>query len=247
MPAYAGIQASRRPPCKEGNTFERAPAREGPNARAPQTAWTDGILMPRRRRAPGVPCKPGFGGPKCQLCAAGSYSAGGDASRPTPNCTACPTGLVTPLPASTSAQACSGARFLVAPAGVRPDTHRSRPNAFAWLASLVVRATIARTHARPSSVPAATDDRARARAQPTQRSVRPGLRRERHQRVQAVPGRVVLPRAQRHHPQAALCPLPGQQHHAVRRRRERRELLRCVLERGPPDLPLPLDKPPPCV
>lgn len=37
-------------------------------------------------------CSPGYGGPQCKRCSAGSWSAGGNASVATPECAACPSG-----------------------------------------------------------------------------------------------------------------------------------------------------------
>lgn len=52
-------------------------------------------------------CPPGTGGPACGACEAGSWSPGGNASLPRPNCTSCPPGFTTASANSNSRAACN--------------------------------------------------------------------------------------------------------------------------------------------
>ena len=52
-------------------------------------------------------CRPGYGGASCIGCDVGSWSAGGVAGSPTPECTPCVAGTTTPGARSINATACS--------------------------------------------------------------------------------------------------------------------------------------------
>lgn len=54
-----------------------------------------------------APCAPGSGGIGCEACARGTYSPGGRAARPRPDCAPCPDGKTTAAAAAASADACS--------------------------------------------------------------------------------------------------------------------------------------------
>ena len=53
-------------------------------------------------------CLPGYGAPSCAECAIGAWSAGGNASTPSPDCEACPSGKTTLAARSNSSASCSG-------------------------------------------------------------------------------------------------------------------------------------------
>jgi hypothetical protein len=55
-------------------------------------------------------CGPGTGGANCTLCSVGTYSAGGNATLPTPGCLTCPDGSTTPDAGARNVTACSGVR-----------------------------------------------------------------------------------------------------------------------------------------
>lgn len=54
-------------------------------------------------------CAPGYGGPGCRPCAAGSFSVGGSAKDPTANCTPCPVNFTTATARASAAGMCTGA------------------------------------------------------------------------------------------------------------------------------------------
>ena len=79
----------------------------------------------------GITCRPGFGGRDCSICRAGTYSNGGASLQALkPNCTGCPLGLSTLLPAATNVTACSSGYAIYACS--RPGKHKGdSPNVHA--------------------------------------------------------------------------------------------------------------------
>jgi hypothetical protein len=53
----------------------------------------------------------GFGGPRCRICPAGTWSPGGDKNQPRPSCLTCPkTTIGSPVPGSDNITDCGGCK-----------------------------------------------------------------------------------------------------------------------------------------